>query len=153
MTLMKASSWNLHAWDFLKGSRLFRGFPQNPFPLYVRTVFQARHKSDFGLHPQSLGFGGKWSSQVGDWQLIPQGLRLPAHTLRGNPSGLTQYSTPFTILTVEIFLSQILLCILYMLQYQDLCTCLDTFYAPQCHAMSNTTYTINFVGHTSNRTN
>ena len=29
-----------------------------------------------------------------------------------------------------------------MLQYQDLCTCLDTFYAPQCHAMSNTTYTI-----------
>ena len=30
------------------------------------------------------------------------------------------------------------MCLLYMLQYHDLC--LDTLYAPQCHAVSNTAY-------------
>ena len=72
--------------------RLFPGFPSTPRPP-IRTVFQARHKSDYGCHPSSLRLGGKRSSQVGDRRQIPRGLRPPAQTLKGDSSGSTQRNT------------------------------------------------------------
>ena len=79
-----------HLWAHLPG--FFLDFHRSPCPL-ITTVFQARHKSDFGFHPSSLRLGGKRSSQVGDQQQIPQGLRLPARTLKSDFSRFVPRNT------------------------------------------------------------